>query len=201
MAMYQIPQFLDQGDKVFFGMNFIQLIIFLVGFMLTYATYTIFNGIFKFFLESLGQPSPEYVIFAFIPAIPLGLMTFYLCLGKFNGRDTYTYGAKFFKSLIRNPKIVYRRRADLSDLEAKFGSLNLKEKEKELEERYQALIVSNKRSYATADNNTKAEFIRNLGSELDDNYVNTSINLVKQSQDIAKKQQLLADVSKKIKRL
>jgi hypothetical protein len=196
MAMYQIPQFLDEGDKVFFGMNFIQLGIFMVGFFMSYIAFAVTNQIIKIFLLSIGEQAPETSLLALVPAVPFALLFLYLSMGKFNGRDTYTYGPKFFRSLVKNPKMVYQHRADLSDLEVKFGALTYAEKERDLLARYQSSLDAEKKSYLTSDASTKAEFIRNLGSNLDDNYINTSVNLIKQSEDAQRKQDILDTINR-----
>ena len=163
MAMYQIPQFLDSGDKVFFAFNFIQLIFFIIGFMLSMAVFYLITAIF-----------PAVGIYAIIPAVPIFFSFLYVAAGKFNGRDTYLYAVKFIQTLITNPKKTYKHIADLTDLQSKFGSLDLKTKLKEFEENYQKKLVLSSKGYLDGDINNKTKFIKQLGNNLDANYINTS---------------------------
>ncbi|MGL4758281.1 MAG: PrgI family mobile element protein, partial [Patescibacteria group bacterium] len=118
--MYQIPQFLDSGDKVFFSLGFIQLLFLLVGFFLALGIYYLISS----FVPGIGA-------YALIPAAPVFLVFGYLAAGKFNGRYTYLYLGKFIKLFTTSQKLTYQHVADLSDLHDRFGSLDIQSKLKE----------------------------------------------------------------------
>jgi hypothetical protein len=183
MAVYQVPQFLDKGDKVFFGMNFLQLLITMFGFGLSYLVFFITDYLLKFIF-----PGGGFNFLSLVPSLPIFLIFAYVGMGQFNGRDTYLYSVKFFANFLSNRNYIYQRKADLSDLEAKFGSLNYAQKEKELQLKYQKKLDDQKHDYLTGSVSKKTEFIKDLGRTIDTNYINTSANLVKQQQKLQKKQ-------------
>lgn len=188
MAMYQIPQFLDSGDKIFFAFNFIQLIFFIIGFFLSLITYYFISFLF-----------PNIGIYAVVPAVPFFFSFLYLAAGKFNGRDTYLYIGKFIKLFLTSPKLTYAHVADLSDLYEKFGSLDYENKAKELEARYSDATEAKAKSYLTGTTDSKTQFIKDLGSNLDANYINTSALIAEKDAKLAQRQQLLDDIMNKNK--
>ena len=189
MAMYQIPQFLDSGDKVFFAFNFIQLIFFVTGFMLSMGIFYLISGLF-----------PAVGIYAVIPTVPIFFSFLYVAAGKFNGRDTYLYAVKFLQTLVTNPKKTYKHVADLSDLQSKFGSLDLTTKLKEFEENYQKKLILSSKGYLDNDVNNKAKFIKQLGNNLDANYINTSAYIAEKDAVLKKRQALLENLKKQNKK-
>jgi hypothetical protein len=188
MAMYQIPQFLDSGDKIFFAFNFIQLIFFIIGFFLSLITYYLISYLF-----------PNIGIYAIVPAVPFFFSFLYLAAGKFNGRDTYLYIGKFIKLFLTSPKLTYAHVADLSDLYEKFGSLDYENKAKELEARYTDANEAKAKSYLTGTTDSKTQFIKDLGSNLDANYINTSALIAEKDAQLAQRQKLLDDIMNKNK--
>jgi hypothetical protein len=189
MAMYQIPQFLDSGDKVFFSFNFIQLIYLLVGFFLTMGTYYLTSFLF-----------PALGIYAIVPAVPFFFAFLYLAAGKFNGRDTYLYVGKFIKIFSTSPKLTYQHVADLSDLHDKFGSLDITTKIKEFDLKYQKLKESNEKEISLGSVDKKTEFIKNLGANLDANYINTSAYIADKDAKLKERQKILEDIATKNKK-
>lgn len=108
MASYQVPQFLDSGDKIFLSMNVRQFAYALMGFFVSLGIYSLFNQI----TPALGP----YNLFW---ASPTMLLALYLAIGKYNGRDTEVY---VFKSIIYFTKprtMQYQKQPDYSDIEDK----------------------------------------------------------------------------------
>ena len=83
MPSYQIPQFLDSGDKIFMGMNVRQFAYALVGFFISVV-------IFNVFFPAVGN-------YSFVLVAPVALLSAYIALGKYNGRDSVIY---IFKGII-----------------------------------------------------------------------------------------------------
>jgi hypothetical protein len=188
MAMYQIPQFLDSGDKVFFSLNFIQLIYLLVGF---FSSIGIFYFI-QFLFPALG-------IYSIIPAIPFFIVFLYLAIGRFNGRDTYLYVGKFIRLFTTSPHLVYTHQADLTDLYEKFGSLDIETKLKEFDARYETIKIQKEKEMSIGTVERKTQYIKELGSNLDANYINTSAYIAEKDAKLKSRQDLLDDLINKNK--
>jgi hypothetical protein len=186
MAMYQIPQFLDSGDKVFFSLNFIQLIYLLVGF---------FSGIGVFYFVQFLFPALG--IYAIVPAIPFFLVFLYLSIGRFNGRDTYLYVGKFIKLFTTSPHLTYEHQADLTDLYEKFGSLDIDTKLKEFDARYETIKTQKEKEMSIGTVERKTQYIKELGSNLDANYINTSAYIAEKDAKLKSRQDLLDDLISK----
>ena len=183
MAMYQIPQFLDSGDKVFFSFNFIQLIYLLVGFFSAFAVYTVVLLIF-----------PGIGLYAIIPAIPFFFSFMYLAAGKFNGRDTHLYIGKFIRLFTTSPKLTYAHVADLTDLYEKFGSLDLATKTKEFDAKYEKIKAQKLNDASMGTTEKKTQYIKQLGSNLDANYINTSALIAEKDAKLQDRQKILDEI-------
>jgi hypothetical protein len=183
MAMYQIPQFLDSGDKVFFSFNFVQLIYLLIGFFSALGVYYLVTFIF-----------PAIGIYAIVPAIPFFFSFLYLAAGKFNGRDTHLYIGKFIKLFTSSPKLTYSHIADLTDLYEKFGSLDIAAKTKEFEARYEKIKAQNLSDQSMGTNEKKTQYIKELGSNLDQNYINTSALIAEKDAKLQDRQRILDEI-------
>ena len=185
MASYQIPQFLDSGDKIFLGMNIRQFAYALVGFMLCVL---IFNVLFP----SIGN-------FSFVPVAPLGLFFFYLCLGKYNGRDAEIY---IFKVIIfaSKPRFMkYTRDYDLSEIYTKLYNNTYSKVLAELDGRVaiQKYVSQDPlATFSTQDSDVKAETIKKLGRNLDQKMINVGKTVVSQEVKIERHRQLLEAISK-----
>jgi hypothetical protein len=189
MAMYQIPQFLDSGDKIFFSFNFVQLLFFLFGFFLSLIVYYVVI----FLAPGLG-------LYAIVPAVPFFFSFLYLAAGKFNGRDTYLYIGKFIKLFTTSPRMTYAHVANLNDLYDKFGALDYETKAKELEARYASDVQAKAKSYLTGNADSKTQFIKKLGSNLDANYINTSALIAEKDARLQERQKILDEVMNKNKK-
>lgn len=108
MAAYQVPQFLDSGDKILGPLNLRQFFYVLVTFLICVVIFTVTSSI----LPTLGT-------YAVVPAIPFALFGLYLAMGKYNSRDSEIYIVKWFTSLFKEKKMIYVRQPYLDDLNKK----------------------------------------------------------------------------------
>jgi len=108
MASYQIPQFLDSGDKIFGPMNIRQLAYMLGGFLLSVLIYSV-----------VGSAVPGIGPYAAIPAAPTMLLAAFLALGRYNGRDSEVYVLKIIIYFTKPRLMKYRRQPEYRDIEAK----------------------------------------------------------------------------------
>ena len=113
MPVYQIPQFLDSGDKILGPMNVRQFGYALAGGALSFVVYAIVGGL----IPGLG-------IFAFLPSTPIMGLFAFLALGKYNGRDSEIYVLKFILFLQKPKQYKFRRGADaMAELDRKASKL------------------------------------------------------------------------------
>ena len=110
MPSYQIPQFLDSGEKIFLNLNIRQFAYALAGGGIGVA---LFYGIGQQFLPQLGWFNLVFCL----PSIPF----IYLAIGKYNGRDSEVY---VFKSIIYflKPRLMkFSKQPDNSDLDKRMS--------------------------------------------------------------------------------
>jgi len=113
MPVYQVPQFLDSGDKILGPLNARQFGYAMAGGVVVFLTYVIFSSMF-----------PGLGLFAVAPAIPFaGLITF-IAFGKYNGRDAEVYVLKFFLFMKKPKKFVFKRGVDTHELDMRLSKLN-----------------------------------------------------------------------------
>ena len=114
MASYQIPQFLDSGDKILGPLNLRQFG-YAMGF--GFATFAVFQICFAL------VPSAGW--FNLVPAAPFALLGAYLSFGKYNSRDAeiYVFAAILFN--IKPRKLIYTRVPDLYDLEERLSAVTV----------------------------------------------------------------------------
>ncbi len=112
MASYQIPQFLDSGEKIFLMMNVRQFAYALAGFFGSLIIYVV-----------IQNTIPRIGWYAIIPAIPLILLTIYLSMGKFNGRDSEIYVLKIILYFTKPREMKYQRQADYTVVNQKMSEL------------------------------------------------------------------------------
>lgn len=108
MASYQVPQFLDSGEKILGPMNIRQLGYFLFGFGLCTLLYSIFQSLFV----GIG-------IYASIPTLPVLALFAYLALGKYNGRDSEVYVFKMVIYYTKPRLMKFKRLPDFSDIDSR----------------------------------------------------------------------------------
>lgn len=159
MASYQIPQFLDSGDKIIGPLNIRQFAYALGGFLLSALIFSV-----------VGAAVPGIGTYAVIPAIPTGSLFLYLALGKYNGRDSEIYVLKYFLFQKKPKKMVYCRIPEISDLNEKMSEWT----EEKILKRWNDEVAKNKAlenneylSFGQGGAIQKAKQIRTFGRNLD----------------------------------
>jgi hypothetical protein len=183
MPSFQVPQFLDSGDKIIFNLNFRQFGYALGGFLISMAIFGIVGGI-----------NPTLGVYAFLPAVPVMLISAYAAFGRYNGRDADFYIVKFIIFVIKPKFMAFSRQPDNQDLNEK---LNQYTKAK-IEERWAARMNQSKKDennplakFRNEGSQIKAEKVRLLGTALDVNLTNSSEVIGKQFETIYRTQQRL----------
>jgi PrgI family protein len=185
MPSYQIPQFLDSGDKIFMGMNVRQFAYALLGFFICVL-------IFNLFFPAIGN-------YSFIIVAPVALLTAYISLGKYNGRDSEIY---IFKSIIyvtKTRRMKYARDVDFSEMNFQLSQLRYEVKNKELENR----LVSDKQilndpltEFKKTNSIGKTRTIKDLGRSLDNQFFNNAKEVVSKELKIQQHRELLDQLNK-----
>jgi PrgI family protein len=183
MSAYQIPQFLDSGDKIFMGMNIRQFGYFMVGII---GTIVMFSPLYT----AIGY-------FAVLPCLPLGLFALYLSIGKYNGRDSEIYILKTIIFFTKPRMMMYSRQPLMDEINAKMALLTVEIKEKEL----LARVAQNKSdsddplaNFGIQDAQTKAKIIQGYGRKIDTQGVNISQQIAQQRVKVAGQTQLLNEM-------
>jgi PrgI family protein len=184
MSAYQIPQFLDSGDKIFMGMNIRQFGYFMAGII---GTIILFNPLYS----AIGY-------FAFLPCLPIGLFALYLSIGKYNGRDSEIYILKSIIFFTKPRMMMYSRQPLMDDINNKMALLTTDIKEKEL----LARVAQNKSdlddplaNFGTQNAETKAKIIQGFGRKIDTQGVNMSLQIAQQRVKVAGHTKLLDEIS------
>jgi len=186
MGMYQVPQFLDSGDKIVFGMTVWQLLYAMVGFFLSIGLFSLVNNA----LPWLG-------IWSFIPIIPIAGLALFLALGKFNGRDSDIYVLKFILMMAKPRKMMYQRQPETFDLDEKMAQLTPQIIEKDWESRLQSSLQDQQDpllDFKRVQSDRKAEIIRKMGTTLDDTLYNTLQSVSRKQLEVEAKQDFLQKV-------
>ena len=169
MAQYQIPQFLDAGDKILGPLNLRQFGYVLVGGIIAFAIYSFTQALF-----------PQLGPFALLPAAPIFLFTLYLAMGKYNGRDVEVYILKMILNLFKPKTLVYHRIPELADLDQKLARVSQNAIENEWKERLveaEKLKTNKALSFRDSSSDQKAEQIRALSFGVDTSIRNTLANV------------------------
>ena len=176
MAQYQIPQFLDAGDKILGPLNLRQFGYVLVGGIIAFGIYSFVFALF-----------PGLGFFAFLPAAPALGLTLYIAMGKYNGRDVEVYILKMIANLFKPKTLIYKRVPELADLDQKMARANQTAIEKEWAERLeeeQKTKNSKLHNFRTASNEKKVEQIRSLSFGVDTSIRNTLANVKQKELEI-----------------
>jgi hypothetical protein len=183
MASYQIPQFLDSGDKIFLGMNLRQFAYAIVGFFLCV-------GVFNIFYAAITN-------FAFVIIAPIAGFFAYLCLGKYNGRDTEVYIFKMIIFATKPRALKYMRDYDLTPIYAKMAKNTVTNILAEMDAR---VVVNTKNAndplstFANDTSMTKANTIKKLGKNLDVQLVNMGNDIVRREVKIERHRELINEL-------
>ncbi|GAB4146615.1 MAG: hypothetical protein OHK0017_07310 [Patescibacteria group bacterium] len=160
MASYQIPQFLDSGDKIFLSMNLRQFG-YAIGFsMLSFAIYQICYSIF-----------PGGSFYNLIPAAPSFLLGMYLSFGKYNSRDSEIYVLQAILYVVKPRKLVYVRQAEIYDLEEKLASITASNIAQRMKERTLKSLSQTETKFDEKDRAQKAQAILKLANAQDSRIV------------------------------
>lgn len=162
MAQYQVPQFLDSGDKIFLNMNIRQLAYFLAGFGLCAIVFNLTNVLI-----------PGFGIYALIPCLGPAAIFGYMALGSYNGRDSEVYIFKLVIYLLKPRVMSFVRMPDFTDIYEKYKGIDYDT----LNKKY-SLIDSNTKDKGYLDSNNGVEkdkiaIIRELSRKVDESYTNT----------------------------
>jgi hypothetical protein len=187
MASYQIPQFLDSGDKILGPLNLRQFAYALGGFFLCIMIFTV-----------IQSSIPGIGFYAIIPALPFAGLTAYIALGKYNGRDSEIYILKFIIYNLRPRVMMYRKVPYTTDLDEQAAMLTYDNILKEWNERASKLksMENNElRGFESMDASERARKIREIGTQMDMGFYNT-IRRVQQGQlKLAQQQAVLQSIS------
>jgi hypothetical protein len=110
MASYSVPQFLDSGESIVFGLNMRQLGYAFGGFLvgsLIFSVATPFLGLWG----------------SLIPIAPVAGLALYLAFGKYNGRPSEVYVLKMILFNVKPRALVYSRIPEIDDLNKKMAEL------------------------------------------------------------------------------
>jgi len=154
MQVYQVPQFLDSGNRILGPLTLWQLIYAMVGGTICFV-------IFNFFSTLI----PGIGIFALLPVAPVAGLTAYLSLGKYNGRDADIYVLKMIVHFVRPRRMTYSRKPDLSEIDQQIKELT---PEKILERwRERREITQGQDIFKSKDVEYKVSTIKNLTSSIE----------------------------------
>lgn len=171
MPVYQVPQFLDSGDKILGPLNVRQFGYAMGGFFIGFIMYM-----------TISKIAPGIGLLALVPSVPVAGLTAFLAFGKYNGRDTEVYVFKFI-TYFKKPKVLrYKRLPDTYELDKRKSKLTFESISKEWTDRV-AKISSARNTFESQDVSEKIAKIKQLGSTLD----TTSTN---RFQEIAKRESL-----------
>ncbi len=186
MASYQIPQFLDSGDKILGPLNLRQFGYVLGGFLIGVFTYTVTLSIF---------PGLGWLVFT--PLVPIAAFTLYFAMGKFNGRDAETYVIKYLLNLFKPKVMVYSREPYVEDLNQELAKWT----PQNIEARWNKQITKETKDsqdeysqFRQIDPEEKAQKIRELGKSIDQGLVNTLSEIKRSQLKIESKEAMLKSV-------
>ncbi len=183
MASYQIPQFLDSGDKIIFGMNLRQF---------GYALGAALTSVLIFSL--VNQASPGVGFYAIIPCLPVIGVGAYLALGRFNGRDSEIYVLKFLLYNTKPKAMVYTRFPVLDDLNDKLATLNYNAILKTWTDRINTQKAKDKNAFidfSQQGSKDKIRQIQSLKEIVDKNPLNAMQIVLTKEQELARTQQII----------
>jgi hypothetical protein len=182
MPSYQIPQFLDSGDKILGPLNVRQFLYAMVGFFICIVIFYSIQGA----IPSLG-------IFALVPCLPFAGLFGYIALGRYNGRDSEIYVLKSFIYFVKPRGMVYKRQPDVAEVNEKLAKLSYEAITAEWTKRLTEKQAAQNTLFDFDSQNiqTKAAKIRQLGNTLDISLSNTLTQVASKELETRGKQQLL----------
>jgi hypothetical protein len=189
MASYQIPQFLDSGDKILGPLNIRQFAYALGGFFACVLIFTLVQGA----LPGVG-------FYAILPALPVAGLAAYIALGKYNGRDSEIYILKFILYNVKPRVMMYRKIPYTADLDERAATITYDKIMQEWNSRVaklKTLEESELKGFTDMSAVDRARKIREIGTQMDMGFYNT-LRSVKQGQlKLAEKQAVLDNLTLK----
>lgn len=183
MASYQVPQFLDSGDKILGPLNMRQFGYAMFGFIICVIIY----GLITSLVPGLG-------IYALIPCLPIAVIFGYVALGQFNGRDAEIYVFKYMLYTMKPRQMIYTRvpfDTDLQVREAEFTFPKILERWKSESALSAVTSVDAYHEFNTQDANSRTRKIRDLGNMIDLNRTNTMVGIRAQELSNVRREALL----------
>jgi hypothetical protein len=157
MAVFQVPQFLDSGDKIAFGLSLRQFAYALGGFILCFVLFT--------FFRTLGGD----LIGLFFVA-PFAFVFSILALGHYNGRDAEVYLLKLILYVVKPRELKYKKQPQTPELDLRLTQLNPTFLNSALEKRLGEVAGNTKtaEAFKNQDLRTKVTRIREISQNIDD---------------------------------
>lgn len=191
MPSYQIPQFLDSGEKIFLNLNIRQFAYALAGGGIGVG---LFYGIGQTFLPQLGWFN---LIFC-VPALPF----IYLAVGKYNGRDSEVY---VFKSIIYflKPRLMkFTKLPDNSDLDKKMSEWTYDKvlnRWRGIDSDQKALENNAYKAFEDSSASERIKTIQSLAKKVNDPTVNIATT-ISYKEEFAGEKKKLAETIEKVNR-
>ena len=110
MASYSVPQFLDSGESIVFGLNMRQLGYAFGGFLISSVIFSVATPVI----------GPFGSIF---PIAPVAALALYLAFGRYNGRPSEVYVLKMILFNTKPRALVYCRVPETQDLSKQLTEL------------------------------------------------------------------------------
>jgi hypothetical protein len=165
LSSYQVPQFLDSGDKILGPLNLRQFAYVLITFFICMIIFTFTSSLF-----------PTAGFYAIIPAVPVALFGAFLSLGKYNGRDSEVYIVKWLTSFAKPKKMIYNRQPYLDDLNKRAVEWSAPKIQERWTKSISQIQEDDKDVYSDfrqIQSEKKADMIKDLGGGIDDGFYNT----------------------------
>lgn len=128
---YQVPQFLDSGDKIIGPLNLRQFSYAFVGSFIAFAIFNIFAS--------------KSVILGIVAAAPFTAFIVFLAFGRFNGRDSEIYLFKVLENSRKKSTMKYAKQAKTPLLDQRLTKLNFGSLSHDLDKRYAEIVSSTAR--------------------------------------------------------
>lgn len=166
MPSYQVPQFLDSGDKILWTLSVRQF------------AYALIGGLTAFISIQILQK-----IIGFIPALiivaPFVFLMAFIAIGKYNGRDAEIYVFKFIEYLKKQKNLMFRRVPYSPELDKRLSHLNYNYLSNTLDRRLQDKLQENqfRNHFSAQPALAKIATIKSLSQKLEKESVNEMVSI------------------------
>ena len=160
MPVYQVPQFIDSGEKIIGPLNLRQFIYALIGGGLTFGIYYLMSAVWLL-----------NIVVSIIAAAPFAVIFGFLAFGKYNGRNAEVYLFKFFEYLRKTKQVAYHKIPETPELDARLKTLRYGFMSSEMDRKYERSLFMKgaKFRFDGIDEDAKLQRIRALSQLVDDN--------------------------------